>query len=39
MAGKRTGLGKGLDSMIPPRAASAVKETGKYEVSETGEAT
>lgn len=39
MAGKKTALGKGLDSMIPPRAASSVKETGKYEVSETGETT
>ena len=32
MAAKKTGLGKGLDSMIPPKATK-VKETGKYEIS------
>ena len=36
MAAKKTGLGKGLDSMIPPKA-NKVKETGKYEVSDMGE--
>lgn len=37
MAAKRTGLGKGLDSMIPPKAMSKVSKEEREEVSKTGE--
>lgn len=37
MAAKRTGLGKGLDSMIPPKAMAKVSKEDTTEVSKTGE--
>lgn len=37
MAAKRTGLGKGLDSMIPPKAMAKVSKEDTAEVSKTGE--
>ena len=37
MAVKRTGLGKGLDSMIPPKATQRAVKEDKNTVSKTGE--
>lgn len=37
MAAKRTGLGKGLDSMIPPKTMAKVSKEDTAEVSKTGE--
>lgn len=37
MAAKRTGLGKGLDSMIPPKTLTRVSKEDMTEVSKTGE--
>ena len=37
MAVKRTGLGKGLDSMIPPKATSKAAKEKVSNVSKTGE--
>ena len=37
MAVKRTGLGKGLDSMIPPKATQRAAKEDKNTVSKTGE--
>lgn len=37
MAAKRTGLGKGLDSMIPPKTLTRVSKEDTTEVSKTGE--
>ena len=37
MAVKRTGLGKGLDSMIPPKATQRAVKEDKNTISKTGE--
>lgn len=37
MAVKRTGLGKGLDSMIPPKATARADKRGQEYCFKTGE--